>query len=231
MKVAVGFDFDRTLGVDNHLERWAFGRLATELGSSIDFDKPGTSELIEDLLTPFRAAEETMSEMLARFALTLPRNGKALPSADELSERYRHICYDMIDDFVQPVPGAIECIADLVEQGTPVGILTNGWSQLQERKIKRALGEFPGPILVSATLRAYKPSAAAFRELEKALGVSPDHLWYVGDNPVTDIAGARAYGLRAVWLKTNGTPFPAGLTPPTVAIEHLSELAAIVRGA
>ena len=32
---AVGFDFDRTLGVDNSLERRAFGRLAAELHAPI----------------------------------------------------------------------------------------------------------------------------------------------------------------------------------------------------
>ena len=30
---AVGFDFDHTLGFDNHLERVAFGRLAAQFGA------------------------------------------------------------------------------------------------------------------------------------------------------------------------------------------------------
>jgi FMN phosphatase YigB (HAD superfamily) len=85
--------------------------------------------------------------------------------------------------------------------------------------------------LVSDSLGAYKPSAQAFRELETALGVGPEGLWYVGDNPVADIAGARAYGLRAVWLNREGQAYPDGLAMPTAVIERLDELPAIVRGA
>jgi putative hydrolase of the HAD superfamily len=131
---------------------------------------------------------------------------------------------------VEAVPGAIECIRALVAAEIPVAILTNGWSELQERKIEHALGEFPGPVLVSDLVGAYKPSAAAFRQLEEALGVTPAELWYVGDNPVADIDGARAYGLRAVWLNRRGDAYPAQLAEPTAQIEHLDALPAVVRG-
>src|SRR6185312_10104626 len=127
---------------------------------------------IEGLMVPFRAAEEPMSHMLVRFAATLAPNPRTIDvDAEALAVRFRGICYGLVDRLVQPIPGAVECIAALVASGTPVGILTNGWSELQERKIARALGEFPGPILVSDTVGAYKPSANAFRLLEAALGV------------------------------------------------------------
>jgi HAD superfamily hydrolase (TIGR01509 family) len=232
MQVAVGFDFDHTLGHDNHLERRAFGRLAEQLGAEVDVDEPKMYDLIEAMLVPFRAAEESMDEMLAHFAALLAPRAQMLDfDAANLAGRYRQICYDLVGDLVEPMPGASECIAALVAHGIPVGILTNGWSELQERKIARALGDFPGPVLVSDTLGAYKPSAEAFRKLETALGVDPSRLWYVGDNPAADIAGARAYGLRAVWVNRSGQPYPAGLEPPTAVIEHLEALAAIVRGA
>jgi FMN phosphatase YigB (HAD superfamily) len=232
MNVAVGFDFDRTLGLDHSLERHAFGDLAEQFGVSIDIGEERTADTIEQMLAPFRAAEETMPAMLMRFVATLPPNAQTrnLTPAG-LAGRYRQICYDLVDQLVKPIEGARECIAALVAHGIPVGILTNGWSELQERKVARALGNFPGPILVSDSLGAYKPSAQAFRELETALGVGPEGLWYVGDNPVADIAGARAYGLRAVWLNREGQAYPDGLAMPTAVIERLDELPAIVRGA
>jgi len=150
--------------------------------------------------------------------------------AEELAARYREICYDLIPEMVKPAPGALACLQELVADGIPVGILTNGWSELQERKIEHALGEFPGPLLVSDVIGAYKPSAAAFRALENALGVAAERLWYVGDNPSADIVGAHAYGLRTVWLNEGGHAYPAGLEPPTATIEHLDALAAVVRG-
>lgn len=230
--IAVGFDFDHTLGLDNGLERHAFGLLAERLGAEIDVDTPETAHAIEALMVPFRAAEEPMAHMVARFAATLATNARTIDlDADALAALYRGICYDLVDRLVQPVPGAVECIAALVASGTPVGILTNGWSELQERKIARALGVFPGPVIVSDIAGAYKPSADAFRLLEAALGVDASELWYVGDNPAADIAGARAYGLRAVWLNRDRHAYPAELTAPTAEIEHLDALAAVVRGA
>jgi FMN phosphatase YigB (HAD superfamily) len=145
-------------------------------------------------------------------------------------EEYCRICYALVDEMVQPVAGALECIAALTADGIAVGILTNGWTPLQEHKIARALGDFPGPILVSDAINAYKPSAAAFRQLEAALDCAPSGLWYVGDNPAADVDGARAYGLRAVWLSEDGASYPEGLRAPTVRIAGLAALPAIVRG-
>jgi HAD superfamily hydrolase (TIGR01549 family) len=230
-QIAVGFDFDHTLGIDNHLERQAFGLLAGQLGTAIDVNDPTTHDTIEAMLVPFRAAEESMSAMLARFAATLPNAHPRGADGEALAGKFRQICYDLIERLVQPMPGAAECIATLVAAGIPIGIFTNGWSDLQERKIAHALGDFPGPILVSDTVKAYKPSAQAFQKLEEALGVDASGLWYVGDNPAADIAGARAYGLRAVWLNRHRETYPAGLAPPTAQIEHLQDLVALVRGA
>lgn len=231
MTTAVGFDFDHTLGFDNHLERYAFGRLAKELGAPIDVNAPDRYDVIEGQLTAFRAAEIPMATMLEGFVTTLPLRGGGLEwSPDVLAERYREICYALVDEMVQPMDGAVDCIASLARAGIPIGILTNGWSPLQEKKIARALGYFPGPVLVSESIGAYKPSADAFRVLETTLGCSGSDLWYVGDNPVADIDGARSYGLRAVWVTDHAAPYPEGLRPPTARIDRLSALPPIVRG-
>jgi putative hydrolase of the HAD superfamily len=171
-----------------------------------------------------------MAAMLEAFAAALPRPGASVWSSETLVERYCEICYALVDEMVRPMDGAVDCIATLVRAGIPVGILTNGWSPLQEKKIARALGYFPGPVLVSETIGAYKPSSEAFRQLEVALGCDAAGLWYVGDNPVADIDGARSYGLRAVWVTDHAAPYPEGLKPPTARIDRLSALAAIVRG-
>jgi FMN phosphatase YigB (HAD superfamily) len=228
---AVGFDFDRTLGIDNSLERRAFGILAARLGTQIDIEEPEQYQTIEALLVPFRADAMPMAEMIARFAASLaPGTAFAGLDGEALAESWRQICFSLVDDSVQAIPGAIECVTGLVAAGIPVGILTNGWSPLQERKIARALGVFPGPIVVSGAVSAYKPSAKAFLALESALGCDPADLWYVGDNPITDISGAIAYGLRAVWINSDGASYPEGLAKPTAQIEALTELPALVRG-
>jgi putative hydrolase of the HAD superfamily len=85
-------------------------------------------------------------------------------------------------------------------------------------------------VLVSETIGAYKPSADAFAQLERALGCTASELWYVGDNPLVDIVGAAEYGVRSVWFDWEGSTYPPELTPPVARIEALAELAAVIRG-
>ena len=51
-----------------------------------------------------------------------------------------------------------------------------------------------------------------------------DAALHVGDHPEFDVEGARAAGLRAVWLNRNGHEWPGGLTPPERTISNLREL-------
>jgi len=229
--VAVGFDFDHTLGLDHGLERRALGRLAERLGAPIDLASAAETARLEHLLQPFRSAVLPMDAMIARFVASLePPLDAANGAASALANEYREICYDLVDELVVALDGARELLEALVTAGVRVGILTNGWSQLQEKKIARAIGAFPGPILVSDVIGAYKPSSDAFRQLERALGCSASELWYVGDNPVADIGGAQAYGVRAIWLDRDGIPYPADLAPPDARVENLTDVLAIIRG-
>jgi HAD superfamily hydrolase (TIGR01549 family) len=227
----VGFDFDHTLGVDNHLERTAFGTVAARLGAPIDVEATNEAALIERVLVPFRRGDVPMPEMMATFVAQLPPPAQTnAPEPATIAEWYRDACFALVESNVAPLDGARACIDALVESGARVGILTNGWSPLQEKKIARALGTFPGPVLVSDAIGAYKPSSEAFAALERALGCSAQDLWYVGDNPRIDIGGAHAYGVRAVWLEEDGVTYPSDLAPPDAHIRSLHELVAIVRG-
>ncbi len=230
-KVAVGFDFDRTLGVDNGLERRALGLLAESLGASLVHDA-ATTEWLEDVLRPFRNAEMSMEAMVDGFVASLnvaaPRDGH---DSAALTARYREICYALVDELVEPIDGARPLLDALIESGVAIGILTNGWSPLQELKIARALGAFPGPVLVSDTIGAYKPAGDAFAYLEGALDCTEDELWYVGDNPLVDVGGARARGLRAIWFDRGESTYPPDVVPPDARVERLADVLPIVRGA
>lgn len=84
-----------------------------------------------------------------------------------------------------------------------LGIVTNGPSNIQARKV-RALGlQRLVDTVVFATevgTGTGKPEAAPFLEACRRLRVEPSHTLFVGDDPVCDIAGARAVGMKTVWL-------------------------------
>jgi HAD superfamily hydrolase (TIGR01549 family) len=218
---AIGFDFDHTLGVDNGLEREAYYRYAEELGRPLDRGDAQARAGIDALLARFRTGELPFAQAVAVF-------GTSHGIEAELA-RYRSICFDLVDELVQPVAGARETIAALRERGVRLAILTNGWSPLQQKKIARALGDDAiQPILVSDELRALKPTPAAFEALVAALGADPADVWYVGDNPVADVGGAIAAGLRGVWFDWEGLVYPSHLPAPTRRIGALRELEALV---
>lgn len=84
-----------------------------------------------------------------------------------------------------------------------IGIVTNGRPDIQARKV-RALGLAP---LVDAIVYAdalgpgcAKPAAAPFLEIGRQLGVAPGDTVFVGNDPVADIGGASAAGLRTIFL-------------------------------
>lgn len=224
MSVAFGFDFDHTLGVDNGLERTALVEYAAELGCPLDVDaRPEWVPRLDALLTEFRNAQIGLPEMLARFAAAI-----GAPPERLHGERWQAICIALVDRLVRPVDGAEALLGSLIGRGVAVAILTNGWSPLQQRKIARALPAFGAlPVLVSDAIGVAKPAPAAFAALLDVLRVPPSALWYVGDNPRTDIAGALAAGVRAVWFDWEGHPYPHDVPAPTLRIAALRELESI----
>jgi HAD superfamily hydrolase (TIGR01509 family) len=226
---AVGFDFDHTLALDHGLERKAFERLADELGVPDALSAPRVQQAVDDLLRQFRADEMTLEAAVDGFVTgILAASGGRSPTPP--AEHYRAICYSLVDELVKPIDGAAEVLAALAADGVPVAILTNGWSPLQQRKIARALGRFDGTVLVSDEIGSLKPERHAFDRLAGALAREPAAIWYVGDNPDVDVAGAQAAGMRAVWFDWEGHAYPSALAPPAARIANLHEILPLVRG-
>jgi FMN phosphatase YigB (HAD superfamily) len=219
--VAIGFDFDHTLGVDNGLERKALSAYANELGHPLDPHDAAPGKHLEDILAGFRAGTTSMDEMIARFARAVGADPAAVTTA-----RWQQHCYDLVDELVRPLDGAHELLVTLRTHAIPTAILTNGWTPLQQKKIARALGDaaLPMPILVSDAIHAIKPAREAFDALVAAFGVPRERVWYVGDNARGDAGGALAAGLRAVWFNWENQTYPQDLPMPTLIITALREL-------
>jgi len=220
--IGIGFDFDHTLGVDHGLELRALYEYADELGRPIDPHDAAIRGAVQTLLADFRAGLMTLDTMVAVFA-------ERLGAAGADPQRWRELCYALVDELVRPIDGAPELVAQLRARGVPVAVLTNGWTPLQQKKIARALGDAAHglPVLVSDVLAAVKPERAAFDALVDALGVPREHIWYVGDNPRGDVGGALAAGLRAVWFDWEGLSYPQDVPPPTLRSASLRELEAL----
>ncbi len=219
--IAIGFDFDHTLGVDNGLERKALYAYAGELGRPLEPRDDAVRKQLEAILADFRNGITSMDAMIARFAEFIHADRARTATA-----RWQQHCYALVDELVRPLDGARELLAALRARGIPTAILTNGWTPLQQKKIARALGDasLGMTILVSDAIHAIKPARAAFDALVAALAVPRERVWYVGDNARGDAGGALGAGLRAVWFNWEHQSYPQDLPTPTLTVAALREL-------
>jgi putative hydrolase of the HAD superfamily len=100
------------------------------------------------------------------------------------------------------VEHAIELLRDLREAGVTTGLLTNGPSWMQRRKVELlGLDEHLDAIGISEELGASKPDPAAFTAALELMGSAPDDTVMVGDHLDWDVRGALTAGMRgAVWV-------------------------------
>ncbi|HEY0798837.1 MAG TPA: HAD family hydrolase [Candidatus Baltobacteraceae bacterium] len=225
--LAIGFDFDHTLGIDNKLERTVgvelLERLAQEGGCG--FDRDEAARAMDAALAAFRGGPLSLEDALrAEFETVACRGADYLAAI----EQFRETVVARAPAFIEALPGARELLAALAQAGIPHVILTNGWSPLQEEKAR--LVGFDGDVLVSDELGAWKPSASAFDALVAKFSCGRERIWYVGDDPVADVGGAHAAGLTSVWFDWEQRPFDAHLPAPHVVVHELGELARVIEG-
>ncbi len=112
-------------------------------------------------------------------------------------------------------PGATALLDVLAERGLAVGAVTNSESAYQRGKLAAVGLAGRLPLLVGVDdLGCGKPDPRVFRLACERLGVEPAQAAYVGDELDVDARGARAAGLRGIWLDRHAS----GLTPADVPV-------------
>ncbi len=89
------------------------------------------------------------------------------------------------------------------EKGIVMGVLTNGRTALQQRKIDvlELTRWFPEEhIYISQALEYEKPDPRAFLKVQELMNLDPKETWYVGDNYGPDIVGAGSAGWHTIWF-------------------------------
>jgi len=193
-------------------------------------------ELVLERLVARKLRKISMLEHFARFVAVLEEAGTQTPTqlaslTDDGAATLSGALYEILMqlDEQRAAVGARELLEALAERAIPTAILTNGWSPLQHLKIARALA-YAGPILVSDELGILKPEPAAFDKLIDVMNVPREYCWFVGDNPLTDVVGARRAGLRSVWFDWEHLPYPSGTPPPDARVARLRDLLDLLPG-
>lgn len=211
---AVLFDFDHTLGYDNRLEERVLRILAQRF---CGVDPPDIE--ITAALAQFRMGLVSLAMMLRDTFGTWGFSGDVVPA-------YKEETLALLPELLTPMPSVKDMLQALTDSGNPMAILTNGWTELQYAKA--SLVGFDGAVFVSEEIGAWKPDARAFEIACGSLSVPMSTSLYVGDSPLTDVAGSKAAGMLAVWADLEGASYPPGVSPPDFAITSLAELPALV---
>ena len=135
-------------------------------------------------------------------------------------------------DHARPFEGMTPMLEGLRARGLPMGLVTNGQTAFQTRHIM-ALGlhHHARAVLISEAEGLRKPDPDLFDRAAQRLGLVPRQCLFVGDNPVADILGAHAIGMRTAWFR-NGMAWPEHQPPaPDAVIDHLMQVLDLVDGA
>ena len=92
----------------------------------------------------------------------------------------------------------------LRNEGVVLGVISNWDSRLPEILKNTGLAPYFNFILASTVVGSAKPDAGIFREALQRAGVSPAEACHIGDEPATDIEGARNVGIASILIDRQG---------------------------
>lgn len=123
------------------------------------------------------------------------------------------------------IDGALEVCRELKVRGIPLGIVTNGFKQVQEPRFNASpLAELVSLVVISEDCGVAKPDPRIFElALERACFKDRSSVLFVGDRLESDIRGAENAGIPSCWFNPAGETNATGIRP-RFEIGRLTEL-------
>ena len=96
-------------------------------------------------------------------------------------------------------PDTAPCLEAL--SAYPLGVITNGDGAQQRQKLEQmGIADRFDSVVISGDVGVAKPQREIFDRGAEELGLAPNELLFIGDNPENDVRGARQAGWHAIWL-------------------------------
>lgn len=161
---------------------------------------------------------------IERFRRPLTDAGMADSEAVALSGALDPEYLDNLAQERRLVPGARRLLETLRGRGLMTGILSNGFADVQYRKLRNTgLDSLIDIVVLSDDIGINKPDRRLFAHAQSRTpwpGDPSAHIM-IGDNPATDIAGALGAGWSAIWLNRAASP---DIPPGAVSVGSLNEI-------
>ncbi|SFE55481.1 HAD family hydrolase [Alteribacillus iranensis] len=186
---AIIFDLDDTLISEKEYIKSGYKHISKILSGKLNKDENALYELLLRLLS--KSSQNVFNRLLDIFEFNYTRN-----DIGYLVEEYRnHLPNIVFFDDVLP------CLDILKDREVKTGIITDGYSNAQNQKIKviGATNYFDKIIVTDELGREYwKPHPKSFEIMKHALDVEYDEMIYVGDNPKKDFYISRIYPIKTI---------------------------------
>jgi putative hydrolase of the HAD superfamily len=162
---------------------------------------------------------EVWNQALCEIGVCDPFLAENLAAVYPLERRNRYV----------PFSDVKPCL-DQLAASYKLGLVTNGPHDLQRAKLDASgLRDYFGATAISREVGVKKPDPRIFALALGQLGVSAQDSAFVGDTPKSDIVGALAAGMKAIWLNRDSVPQPEGIVPDRT-IRSLDELPETLAG-
>ncbi len=197
-------------------------------------DMPST--LLEDADDRYRALRRDIiahgNELTAEACLeTVFADMDVAVPASDVEIGVEHLMRAALDG-ASLVPGAVETVRAIHEQGIPIGVVSSAvYHPFLEWTIEMFGIQDALPVVVtSASARYYKSRPEIFLLAAQALGSDPARMVHVGDSLRFDVGGASRAGMGTVWLRRDGAQPDDDVAAPDLTIETLEAAAPEILG-
>lgn len=192
MRLGVVFDMDDTLYFERDYVKSGFRAVAAAVAGP----KVSESDAFALLWGHFEAGTRgtTFNELLARY----PELGESFAIPDLVAVYREHA------PTIDLLPEMKALMLELRARNVPLGVITDGPYVSQRAKVD-ALGveRYADSVILTDTWgkEFWKPHPKAFEEASKTLGLPPENLTYIGDNPSKDFHAPAQLGWQSVRLR------------------------------
>lgn len=219
---AIGFDlFNTLITIEPEALEDALGRLWQSLSSSgLHLQRDGFLQAHrEAALEHILSARQTGLETHNRFWVSqaLKSLGHPVEPGDPRIAQAVEDYFSAFAEHARLIPGTLDILASLGRRYT-LGLLSNFTHPPAARAIldHTGLSSHFQALIISGDLGLRKPHPGSFSALTRAMGVAPEQMLYIGDNPEADVDGASQAGIRPVWMtyvRDNNLAFAPGVSP------------------
>ncbi len=217
------FDLDHTLWDFEKNSDDAYRRLLREEQIPVNFDtfirtyNPVNRQYWE----AYARGEKTKDEV-KYFRLRDTFRALNVPVPEEKTRYLAEKYLTLLAQGTQLFPGAVEILACL-QKNYPLHLITNGFTEVQQTKIRRSgLEQFFKTVTITEETGYLKPHPEIFRYALRKAGARADQSLMIGDNWQSDIVGAKNVGMHTIFFDPDDTFDPPEVV--TVKIRHLTEL-------